>query len=311
VSFSETRDWYLSGQITKPEYVARMHALHAPILEYPDFISGSDVASIAITPTGVVLETRESGIRLHVDSVDERLVPIEIMNFGSYETDETRMVLRLVEEASVVFDIGANIGWYSLNLAKRYGSAVSVHAFEPIPATYEELNQNIALNGAQAVVQPHNFGFSDVSGRVTFFYYPQGSGNASIADLSGRGEVQEIVCDVQTIDDYVREAGVVPDLVKCDVEGAEFLVFKGGSRMISEERPIVFAEMLRKWAARFEYSPNDIIEWFGALGYACFTIRGDHLVRFARMDDETAETNFFFLHEEKHARQVADLEVTA
>lgn len=65
--------------------------------------------------------------------------------------------------------------------------------------------------------------------------------------------------------------------------------------------------MLRKWAQHFGYSPNDIIDWFAALGYGCFTVHGPRLTPLGRMDDETAETNFFFLHAEKHAPRIAEL----
>ncbi len=301
-----TRQQYLSGQLAKHDYIHMMHELHERALEYPDFIRQADIASITISREGVVLQTQAAGIKLQLNSVDERLIPFEIINFGSYETAETAMFLRLSEGVDVVFDIGANIGWFSLNTALQYGSSVNIQAFEPIPATYVQLEKNIELNCVDSV-HPHNFGFSDETSPKTFFYYPQGSGNASTADLSGREDVTEIVCEVRTLDDYTQESGIMPGLIKCDVEGAELLVFKGGAQTIAEALPIVFTEMLRKWAQQFGYSPNDVIDWFAALGYLCFTVDGERLVPFWQMDDETSETNFFFLHKEKHMLQIARL----
>jgi len=305
VTLEDVRQQFLSVQLTKHEYIRSMYELHARILEYPDFIRDSDISSITISSDGVVLQTKVAGVQLQLNSVDERLTPLEIINFGNYEKNETEMFLRLAQGIDVVFDIGANIGWYSLNTAKRYGSAVEIHAFEPIPATYSQFVRNIKLNGAESV-HPNNFGFSDESSAKTFFYYPQGSGNASTANLSGRDDVEEIVCNVRMMDDYARETGVLPDLIKCDVEGAELFVFKGGAETIAKALPIVFTEMLRKWAKQFGYSPNDIIDWFAVLGYGCFTVQGSRLARFGRMDDETTETNFFFLHDEKHASQITE-----
>jgi len=306
VTLEDVRKQFRSGVLTKHDYIGRMHELHARILEYPDFVRDSDIASITISCDGVVLQTKSADVRLQLNSVDERLIPLEIINFGSYETDETAMFLRLAEGIDVLFDVGANIGWYSLNTAKRYGSALEIHAFEPIPATYNQLVRNIELNRVESI-HPNNFGFSDECSAKTFFYYPQGSGNASTADLSGRDDVEQIVCNVRMLDDYARETGVLPDLIKCDVEGAELFVFKGGAETIAKALPIVFTEMLRKWAKQFGYSPNDIIDWFSALGYGCFIVRGSRLARFGRMDDETAETNFFFLHEEKHGSRITEL----
>jgi FkbM family methyltransferase len=306
MTLEDVRQQFLLGRLTKHEYIRRMHELHARVFEYPAFIRDADIGSITISPDGVILQTRDAGVRLEIDSVDERLIPIEITNFGSYETDETAMFLRLAEGIDVVFDIGANIGWFSLNTAIRYGSSADIYAFAPIPTTYGQLVRNIELNDAQSI-HPNNFGFSDESSPKTFFYYPHGSGNASTADLSGRDDVEEIMCSVRTVDEYTRETGMLPGLIKCDVEGAELFVFKGGTETIGKALPIVFTEMLRKWAQHFGYSPNDIIDWFAALGYRCFTVQGPRLTHFGRMDDETAETNFFFLHEEKHASRIVEL----
>lgn len=306
MNLSETRAEYLSGQMTKQDYILRMHELHRALLEYSEFIRDSDVASIDIDAEGVVLQTREAGVRIHIDPVDERLIPLEIMNFGAYEPEETAMVLRLVEGVDTVFDIGANIGWYSLNIATRFGSAVEIQSFEPLPPTFDQLVANVALNDARSV-HPNPFGFSDESCEKAFYYYPEGSGNASTANLSGREDVDRIACRVKTLDEYTCETGILPGFIKCDVEGAELLVFRGGRATIAKARPIVFTEMLRKWAKEFGYTPNDIVDWFAELGYACFTVRGPALERFARMDDDTIETNFFFLHEVEHADRIAEL----
>jgi FkbM family methyltransferase len=306
VTLKETRAAYRSGQLSKHDYILRMHGFHKAMLEYAEFIEGSDVSSIEIEPGRVVLRTCEAGIRIGLDSVDERLIPLEIVNFGAYEPDETAMVLRLVKGASTVFDVGANIGWYSLNIAARFGDAVDVHAFEPLPPTFDQLVANIALNKADSI-HAHPFGFSDETCEKTFYYYPEGSGNASTANLSERDDVERIACEVRTLDEYAAESGVVPGFMKCDVEGAELMVFRGGRETIAKAHPIVFTEMLRKWSKAFGYSPNDIIDWFADLGYACFTVSGSSLARFGRVDEETSETNFFFLHEVEHADRIAGL----
>lgn len=54
--------------------------------------------------------------------------------------------------------------------------------------------------------------------------------------------------------------------------------------------------MLRKWSAKFGYHPNDIIDLFASVGYKCFVIKEDKLRKFARVDEETVGTNYFFLH---------------
>lgn len=61
--------------------------------------------------------------------------------------------------------------------------------------------------------------------------------------------------------------------------------------------------MLRKWSAKFNYHPNDIIQLLAGIGYRCFTAQNDKLVPFSRMDENTTETNFFFL---PHKHELAE-----
>ena len=113
--------------------------------------------------------------------------------------------------------------------------------------------------------------------------------------------MEEVVCPVDTLDHFVKEQGVERiDFVKCDTEGAEKMVFAGGAHVFRELRPVVYTEMLRKHAARFDYHPNEIIEMFAGWGYGCYTSESERLLPFEKMDESTVETNFFFLHREKH-----------
>ena len=156
-------------------------------------------------------------------------------------------------------------------------------------------------------VQVFNFGFSNEEKEITFYYYPEGSGNASLANLSKSNNVEKISCYVRKLDNFVSEKNLKVDFIKCDVEGAELLVFKGGIETIKKHKPIILAEMLRKWSANFNYHPNAIIELLSDAGYRCFTAKGEKLIEFFTMDEQTLETTFFFLHSLKHRFKINTL----
>lgn len=63
---------------------------------------------------------------------------------------------------------------------------------------------------------------------------------------------------------------------------------------------VIQCEMLRKWARRFNYHPNHIITFMETMGYRCFSLENKRLTYFPEMTEETVETNFYFLHTEKH-----------
>lgn len=271
---------------------------HANLFDYATYLTKTNIKKIEIEDDKVVMTSRDRGVRIACSPGDYRIAPIETLNFFDYEKDESAMMECLISDGDTFFDIGANIGWYSINIgiARR---ASRVFCFEPIPKTFGYLKNNLALNPTHNI-EAHNFGFSNQSGEFTFYYYPEGSGNASSANVTGRTDVETVQCKVKTLDEYTSETGISVDFIKCDVEGAELLVFEGGKETIARDLPIVFSEILRKWSAKFNYDPNEIFTLFRNLGYQAFTVQRGQLYEFGAMSESTIETNFFFLHMKKH-----------
>ncbi len=305
MNLNEIKKQHLAGKISKQEYIEQMHSQHLLLYQYADLLKGIDIDSIEILKGEVIMTSKSRGVRLYASRDDMRIASMEMLNFGAYDEHELNVIEKLIPENVAFFDIGANIGWYSLNLA-RMESQASIYAFEPIPKTFACLQKNIALNEIKNIsVYPH--GFSDQDDTLTFYYYPEVSGNASLANLSERPDVEQIDCQVVQLDEFMENYSGTVDFIKCDVEGAELFVFKGGIETIKKHKPVIFTEMLRKWAAVHNYHPNEIIDLLDGVGYDCFVLNEDKLTTFSRVDEETIETNFFFLHREKHAAKVKAL----
>jgi FkbM family methyltransferase len=300
ISVTDTLAQFQQGQIDKPTFIRTMYeAHHAVFFDYAAYLPQTNVRKIEIEDGRVIMTSRDRGIRIACTPGDYRVAPMETLNFCDYEKEESDMMEKLVADGDNFFDIGANIGWYSLNIAASR-RASTVYAFEPIPDTYARLQANLALNAA-GNIRPYHFGLSDQAGEFTFYYPAEGSGNASAVNLTGRGDVRTAQCSVRTLDSFAAETGVRVDFIKCDVEGAELLVFQGGRATIARDLPIVLAEILRKWSAKFNYNPNEIFALFRSLGYQAYTSSAGRLRPFGTMDEQTIPTNFFFLHQEKHA----------
>lgn len=294
-----TTNEFCEGRIDKKSYIREMHELHhSKLFEYSRFIKGTNIKKIEITDNSVIMTSRDRGISISCPPEDFRIAPIEILNFQEYEKSDADMMLKLMKGCQNFFDIGANIGWYSLNVALAHENA-NIFSFEPIPTTYEQLLSNISLNSIINIT-PFNFGFSDKQGIFPFYFYPKGSGNASAMNLTEHEDVKSIDCRLYKLDDFIEEKKIKIDFIKCDVEGGELLVFKGGNKSIARDKPIIFSEILRKWSAKFDYNPNEIFNFLFSLGYRAFTSSSQGLNEFFVMTDTTIETNFFFLHSVKH-----------
>jgi FkbM family methyltransferase len=304
VNLFEIKKQYEEGAIPKKEYIDRMHERHSVLFEYADYLqcANTGIQRIEISEGLVIITTNTNDIKIICDPHDKRIVPIEMLNFGPYEEDVYKIIGSLIDPDSVIFDIGANYGWYSLIFSKIFPDA-HIFAFEPIPTTFNYLEKNISLNNCDGI-RAFNHGLSNESGNINFYFYRELSGNASITNVSDREDVQIIPCQVKRLDEFVLENNVCPDFIKCDVEGAEFLVFQGGYETIKKYKPMIFTEMLRKWAVKFNYHPNQIISFLKDLGYRCFIPHNGQLKEFFKMDENTVETNFFFLHKEKHNSQL-------
>jgi FkbM family methyltransferase len=302
----DTLSKYEDGVIDKPSFIKAMYEEHhAALFDYSTYLQKTNIASIEITDDSVVMTSRDKGVKMICPPGDHRVAPIEALNFLDYETIDSAMIMRLVSPNDCVVDIGANMGWYSINIAKTYPSC-KVHAFEPIPKTYAYLEKNIKLNQMENILS-HHIGLSSERKDLTFYFYPEGSGNASSANLSERKDAELVTCHVEKLDDFVITNKLHVDFIKCDVEGAELFAFQGATETLQRDKPIVFTEMLRKWAAKFNYHPNEIIALFVSFGYQCFYAEGSSLKELLEMTDETVETNFFFLHSEKHADLISEL----
>jgi FkbM family methyltransferase len=298
-SIKNTIKQFADKKIDKPEFIKLMYTEHhAHLFDYVNHLSETNIKAIEINDGGILMTSRDRGIKIACSENDYRIAPIETLNFFDYEKNESDMMERLISEGDNFFDIGANIGWYSINIASACRDA-KIFSFEPIPKTYTQLNRNVQLNLLKNITT-YNFGFSDRDDEFPFYCYSEGSGNASSANLTGRDDVEVVNCKVKTIDDFIVETSQHIDFIKCDVEGAELMVFRGGIKTISRDLPIIFSEILRKWTAKFNYNPNEIFNLFRGVGYDAYTVKDAALIRFGKMDESTTETNFFFLHSDKH-----------
>lgn len=299
ISIQQTQDKFQQNQIDKPTFIKTMYKEHhAALFDYANYLSRTNIKKIEIEDGSVIMTSRDRGIRIACTPGDYRVAPIETLNFFDYEKEESQMMENLIADGDVFFDIGANIGWYSINIAASR-RASTIYAFEPVPATYNHLKTNLNLNSF-GNIKSFNFGFSEQAGQFTFYYPPEGSSNASSVNLTGRSDVKFAQCQVYTLDEFTRSTGTRVDFIKCDVEGAELLVFKGGLETIKRDKPAILSEILRKWSAQFNYSPNEIFSLFRSIGYRVFTTNNGYLEEFELMDDNTTQTNYFFLHSEKH-----------
>lgn len=295
---------YTNNEYSKSDYIDEMYKFHQLLFDYSEFLKNTGVSKIEIFDNDVVMTFRDSNVKMNCIEGDKRIACLDSLNFFSYELEELNMQYNLITEDDIIFDIGGNYGWYAMHLAKKFLNS-KIISFEPIPKTYNQFLKNIIYNNISNI-EVHNFGLSDKPGSFSFYFDPNLSVNASLSNVSDSKSAVEIICKVDTLDDFVQKTNTKKiDFIKCDIEGAELFALKGAINSIVKYRPKLFVEMLRKWTLKFNYHPNDIIEFLKDIGYKCFYINGINLVEISEITNTTIETNFIFLHEEKHQDLIA------
>jgi FkbM family methyltransferase len=194
---------------------------------------------------------------------------------GVHESVLSTWVLRHLElkDGAVVLDIGANLGWYSLLLARRFPLA-RIHAFEPEPRNLELLRGNVAKNGI-ANVTVHGVAVAEKSGTMKFFpYADKNMGRHSLVPMDG---LTPIDVQVVTIDEFLREQRIDPrdvGFVKIDVEGYEQPALQGAASLLACS-PLILAEFAPKYIRRAGSDPAGLLQWMQQCSFRAFECTED------------------------------------
>jgi FkbM family methyltransferase len=173
-------------------------------------------------------------------------------------------VRTIVRPGDVAYDVGANVGFFTVLIARLVGPAGAVIAFEPLPETARAARRNAELNGFTRVTVLTNA--AGERGETAKLELREYSTLARLADESTTGPTVDV--EVVAIDDLV-DAGTIPapDFVKIDVEGAELGVIEGMRRTIAAHRPVILCEMHGRNAA--------FATLMESLGYTVRTLEND------------------------------------
>jgi len=150
---------------------------------------------------------------------------------GTYERDSQRAFVDNIHEGDVVYDIGANAGFFTLLASKLAGPRGVVFAFEPLPRNVALLERHVSLNGCENV-RILQLAAAAASGTARFAI----AHNPSQGGLSQSGELEVAT---RSLDDLVASGTARPNFMKIDVEGAESDVFAGASVVLRDAHPTI------------------------------------------------------------------------
>ena len=285
-----------------------MGAIYGRLQDLQDFamaLRGSIIDSLTVRADGLQIELIGSGLKFYVQPDEVNSLLTHVLAFNDVEPTERAVLLACARQAGTIIDIGANIGWYTVHFAAQSPQAC-IHAFEPSTTIRQRLQANLTLNGITHVTVS-KLALSDGVAKRDLYFHPSESGATGFNDNRQHPGTQVESVSTQTLDAYCFEHALKPDLIKCDVEGAELLVIQGAQGILAMHKPVVFLELLRKWSANFNYHPNEVIARLKDLGYGCWAIGNTRLTICDAITEQTLETNFLFIHTDQMVATMGSL----
>jgi FkbM family methyltransferase len=196
-------------------------------------------------------------------------VYLSALNLAPSTTELAMLRQYATRPNATIIDVGANIGAWAVVLARLNPSA-RIHAFEPIPWTCKELQENVQMNGASGV-NVHQSALSDRSGTVRFDVPNTGTIFGHIASEQEVRDNRASTIEVETVtlDEFCQTQGIETiEFAKIDVEGAEPLVLTGAASMIRERRiEAVYIEIAQHNLQRLGFGEDDVYRVFAEAGY--------------------------------------------
>lgn len=151
----------------------------------------------------------------------------EVCFTGRYEPQETHLARRLLKTGMVAVDVGANWGYFSLVAAHLVGASGQVLALEPHPRLLSLLRENVGTNGLRQV-QVLPLAAAAHSGSRAFIGFDERGGNWGVSRAARGSETGDFECETAALDDLLGRHGIDRvDLVKMDIEGAEYEALRG------------------------------------------------------------------------------------
>jgi len=160
-----------------------------------------------------------------------------------------RFLINDLKEGDTFFDIGAHYGYFSLLASEIVGVDGKIFSFEASKNTFEITRKNTnSVNN----IHLFNRAISDKKGEISFYEFPNLYSEYNTSDVAQfensewiqKYQPKKITVEAVSIDEFIVEKNTIPDIVKIDVEGAEYLVIQGADNTLKKNAPKIILEYL-------------------------------------------------------------------
>lgn len=256
-----------------------------------------------INPSGQLKIKMQNGQQIKFKTNQTNYLTYLLFWEGYLNFEYSDIFVKLIEKVETFFDIGANIGYYSL-IGSSVKSSLKIVAFEPAKRPHFYFTENVRINNFQNIkIEP--IALSHKDGKIEFYevtndkyqyleYNLSGVGNAGSKTQNRKFSINMV--KTLTLDNYVKTNNVDKiDLIKMDTEGTEHLILQNAEHVLGDLKPIIICETL------FEVIETKLEEIFNSYGYQFYqhTTLGLKLTDTLKRNEDDGIRNCFFVHPSK------------
>jgi FkbM family methyltransferase len=209
----------------------------------------------------------KSGHLFQIRNID--IVGLALLRGEHFEFITRSAIMSIICEGMTVLDLGANIGYYTIQMAHKVGNTGRVVAFEPNPVVVEQLHHNIQLNNLSNIIV-ETLALSNTNGTCSFCAPEPGKeSHGSLKQNISFTSTKQLTVKTKKLDDVLHRLGISKvDFIKIDVEGAEKLIFQGATELLSKRhKPTIIFECAESLCQPFGHRVIDVLIFLKSFGY--------------------------------------------
>jgi FkbM family methyltransferase len=219
------------------------------------------------------------------------------------DTDEFNLIKEISREDDIVFDIGANIGIYSIWFAKCINGKGKVYAFEPDQENFKRLNYALSINEISSVM-PVNVALSNSTGDAKFSIGLDEQ-NALINEKSSLSKEFQMV-STSTIDNFCSSEQIDEiNYMKIDVEGAEWFVLNGANEMLFNKRIKIIQLEINSQLLKFNINVEQLHQYMLSFGYNLYRLKSEFKLVDTEIENLVNEesNNYYFIADMEYIKR--------
>ncbi len=188
--------------------------------------------------------------------------------WGVYEPIESYLFTMILKDGMTVIDAGANIGQYSILASTIVGDKGSVHSFEPVPSTFDQLQTNV-LNNKLTNINLNQSALYKENGTITLSLSEEMSRNIGSYSVGANNPKTAVKSSTMCLDDYISKQNISKvNLIKMDIEGSEASALLGMTQTLKRDHPMLLIEINRLALIKMNSSPE--ILWSLLIDDLCY-----------------------------------------